>query len=481
MIARAHTGTSFGGLKRYLIDEEEERVSRVTEQHILRKDADWAVTQMRDTASQSSRIEAPVYHISVSFPEADETTHRERLSAMQTILSELGLEEHEALFVEHDDTGHDHLHAMVNRVHPREGTAWSPDNDWEKIEQVERRIEEQMGWERVAGFHARPEDAKAPTPALSDREAQKKKQGEVPFTEQVERLAREDFEEARTWMGLEQGLREKGLALNVDDRGGTVTNGERSTPLSAVDRQFSGPRLAERFGESYRAYEKRHKTDWNEKAWPGSAEGTTWGPDKSEEDFSLDIILEEDRDPSQMRTPVQKVLMQVTEAEAARWRGESREAAFRSEEVALHWENLELDERSDLREALHRGGNAILDDAVSHPSVESSRVGGAQSMEEPRSTEESRSIVEEDPRTDMNRSQRRRLALLRWLSRRDLEESTKESDRFQDILESYFGELEGNQLEEFKEHLTEEERRVLGKAQQQIRQHTRQHVHTLSR
>ncbi|MCP4051985.1 MAG: hypothetical protein GY739_02775, partial [Mesoflavibacter sp.] len=83
---------------------------------------------------------------------------------------------------------------------------------------------------------------------------------EKPFAGRVARAALPDFREAVSWEDLEERLAAHGLRLEPAPRGGgvNVTDGEERAGLARIDRTLSGPRLADRYGETLREYRKRH-------------------------------------------------------------------------------------------------------------------------------------------------------------------------------------------------------------------------------
>jgi len=264
MIGNAVTGASFAGLARYLTEGGEDRVAYVEAWNTFESDPMEVAKEMSDAAGLSSRVEKPVYHLSISFPVEDETTRDERLDVMREVLEDLGLADHHVFVAEHRDKAHPHVHAMVNRVQHRRraedcGKAWSTENDWEKIERSLRRIEQERGWRRVPGFHGRPEGEKKPAPAMSTGEV-RMLEGEgrdKAFAELVSELSGPDFEEAGSWEEREKRLAKKGLWIQGTDRGGVVTDGEERCKLSRVGRDYSRQRLSLRFRENYWDYRER--------------------------------------------------------------------------------------------------------------------------------------------------------------------------------------------------------------------------------
>jgi hypothetical protein len=66
--------------------------------------------------------------------------------------------------------------------------------------------------------------------------------------------------QATGWVELEAGLAELGYRLRPAERGSglMVTDGSRRVSLSKVDRNLSGPKLAARFGRTFRQHRGRH-------------------------------------------------------------------------------------------------------------------------------------------------------------------------------------------------------------------------------
>lgn len=172
-------------------------------------------------------------------------------AATQT-LDDLGLSEHQALIIAHNDHDYKHLHVMVNRVHPVKGTAWDRWMDYKKLEKSLRSLERAYGWKEVPGHHHQLEGQQKPEygNSLSRFECAQIKRGETPLYMLIREHAEHDFQEAQSWEELHQRLAEKGLTIQRGSRGrgGKVTDGYEYTNLSKIRRDFSMGRLEKRFG-----------------------------------------------------------------------------------------------------------------------------------------------------------------------------------------------------------------------------------------
>ena len=252
MIGKVTRGASFGGLAAYLTGRAE-RVAWTEPRYLLSTDPKEIAREMEAAAGQSGRVEKPVYHLSISFDEADRPSREQMRAAVEEVLKDLGLEEHQALLVAHGDAAHPHVHVMVNRVHPETGKAQPLSHDYAKVERSLRRLEEAWGMKRVAGHHAREAGAETPDRSRSRttgevREA--RRTGGPSFPDEVRQKAGRDLSEARSWGELAGRLERHGLRVEVRGRGMVITDGERVVRASRVVAEASGPRLARRFGQT---------------------------------------------------------------------------------------------------------------------------------------------------------------------------------------------------------------------------------------
>lgn len=255
MIGSAGTGADFRGLARYLLREREgeERVGWALVRN-LPGDERHAAALMEGTAAQNVRVEKPVYHLSLSAAPGEELSREQWEKVVDRVLRDLGLEEHQALVVRHTDAQHDHVHLMVNRVHPEHLKAWHNGHDFRRIERSLRGIEREMGLREVPGRHGRlagqerPERGAGPT---SGERREKERTGREAWAERVKFQVHEDLKEARSWPDLERRLAGHRLRLEKRGPGLVVTDGRRRVKASRLYRGASYGQLEKRFGMSF--------------------------------------------------------------------------------------------------------------------------------------------------------------------------------------------------------------------------------------
>ena len=168
------------------------------------------------------------------------------------VLADLGLAEHQALMVAHQDRAHPHVHLMVNRVHPETGVAWERWQDRPRIERTLRELERELGLREVAGRLYQLDGQEAPEPALltSGERRQAERTGEPAFPDRV-RAHLPELRAARSWTELEDRLAAHGLRLERKGQGLVITDGTHQVKASRVARDLSLRRLEERFRTPY--------------------------------------------------------------------------------------------------------------------------------------------------------------------------------------------------------------------------------------
>ncbi len=248
-------GTGFKGLASYLESGKDrqqwDRVDWVETRNLPTQDPQTAARIMAATARDSERTATPVYHLSISFDPGDPVDRDAMLRVADRTLRDLGLQDHQAVLVAHNDTAHPHVHLMVNRVHPETGRAWSNFRDYRRIEGSLREQEVEMGLRVVPGKHARVPGRNGAARARVPR-AQR---GDAAFLLDVQERAAPVLRRARTWEDVEQGLAQHGLGVRVNGGGMSVTDGRQQVKASEVGATFSRARLEQRFGpwHSHRA------------------------------------------------------------------------------------------------------------------------------------------------------------------------------------------------------------------------------------
>lgn len=153
MIPRIKTGASFKGAELYYLHDKrrdgervrltERRVAWTHTENTLSDDAAEAFAEMRKTAFDQpilkqlsgNRIDGrptdrPVMTVSLAWAPDQEPSKEHMIATGREFLRAMGWQEHQAVFVGHQDTKHPHFHIILNKVHPE--TGMTLDQSWTK-------------------------------------------------------------------------------------------------------------------------------------------------------------------------------------------------------------------------------------------------------------------------------------------------------------------------------------------------------------
>jgi hypothetical protein len=204
---------------------------------------------MRATAAANDRVQAPVYHLVVSF-HPDDVVHRHQMERVaDRLLAELKLTEHQVLIVAHRDREHPHMHLMVNRIHPETGRAWDRWKDWSITQRVLRQEERALGLVQTRGRLHDLDGLELPErPRTTSGELrQQARSGVDPLVERVRQHA-PDLRAADTWHDLHARLAAHDLRIERKGQGLVITDGVHEVKASRVHRELSFATLEHRLG-----------------------------------------------------------------------------------------------------------------------------------------------------------------------------------------------------------------------------------------
>ena len=261
MIAKTGTGGGFRGLANYM--ENENKMKFKETRNLTGDHKDHYIRMMEESASLSSRVEKPVWHLTLSYAETDNPSKKMMLEDADQVLEKMGLDEHQAVIVAHNDEDFEHLHVMVNRVHPVKGKAWNRWNDWDRAKAILRDIEKQRGYREVS------EKNWGKGKGLTNGEIHQWKDRGLegaPLKVRAQLYNFEGaFEKAESWKDIEDFLKEAGCRIKPKYPGGVIE--DRSTgkqmKLSRVDRKFSFGELQKEHGnyKEWKAQERARKRE----------------------------------------------------------------------------------------------------------------------------------------------------------------------------------------------------------------------------
>lgn len=158
----ARKGQSFKGAGLYYLHDKNastrERVVFTLTENLPTNDPDIALRMMAYTAMHQAELKRAsgaaatgrklaksVYTYSLSWAPDEQPSQAEMIEAARETMKLLGLDDHEALLVAHNDTDHPHVHIIANRVHPETGLAAKLSNDRLKLSNWAEAYEKKQG------------------------------------------------------------------------------------------------------------------------------------------------------------------------------------------------------------------------------------------------------------------------------------------------------------------------------------------------
>lgn len=158
----AAKGRSFKGAGLYYLHDKKaetaERVAFTYTENLPTDDAEKAIRLMAYTAMHQNEIKAAnggskagrkltasVLTYSLSWSPDEAPTAEQMIAAGRETLKALGMADHQAVMVAHNDEPHPHLHVIANRVHPETGKAATLSNDHLRLSEWAERYEKKHG------------------------------------------------------------------------------------------------------------------------------------------------------------------------------------------------------------------------------------------------------------------------------------------------------------------------------------------------
>ena len=225
--------------------------------------------EMLALAEDAVRTRDPINHYVLSWREGERPTPQQVEEAVDILVDEMGIEEHQLIYGLHADTDNWHLHVMVNRAYEDEETdrvkvrKINRGYDIDAVHRVGARIEWAQGWEVEANKRhrvladgtlertVRKETELAPGGPGQQQLDRERRTGEKSAVRSASELAAPIIAKAESWEKLHAGLAERGLRYERSDRartGAVVTIGEVTVKASRVSREATLRKLELRLG-----------------------------------------------------------------------------------------------------------------------------------------------------------------------------------------------------------------------------------------
>lgn len=251
MIGTIATTESFQNTLRYVARDRSQRIYANFSAGVM-GDVNEMAHQMDAKAELSDRVEKPCYHIAISPAADDELSKREWIDFTQDFLSEMELDDRQAVgWLHHDEEFPDgsprpHLHLVVNRVGGY-GQAYPTSWDYRKVDTVLRDLEESYDLESVTP--AEEIGVKRDTPGQVHRiETQQAnyRNPNHPCTEPPEPSKRSQIQSAID-AAIEESVSVEGIAGFLHQQGINTRFSKRGWSFEKDGIAFAGNQLGQRY------------------------------------------------------------------------------------------------------------------------------------------------------------------------------------------------------------------------------------------
>ncbi len=168
----AKSGKSFRGAGKYYLHDKaadrdvpselkpktDDRVAFMDTRNCVNDDPHHAIDEMWATAAAQTELKRaaglslggrkctdPVKTISLSWHPSETPTPEQMIAAADSYLTRMGWNEHQAVYVGHNDTAHPHIHIILNRVHPETGRVLDDRKDYRRAQEWALDYEKEHG------------------------------------------------------------------------------------------------------------------------------------------------------------------------------------------------------------------------------------------------------------------------------------------------------------------------------------------------
>lgn len=157
MIGKLVKGRGFRGALNYDLSKEG---GKILDTNMAGETPRQLATEFGEIRKLRPSLEKAVLHVSISAAPGEKLTDEQWRVIGQRYLKGMGLDQNQYVITKHNDTEHQHIHILVNRIR-FDGSVTSDSQDFKRQEAIMRELEEEFGLQRVAP--SQQAERKAPT------------------------------------------------------------------------------------------------------------------------------------------------------------------------------------------------------------------------------------------------------------------------------------------------------------------------------
>ena len=106
------------------------------------------IRQFNEVRNLNPKLQKPVQHITLSLPKGEQLSEARLREVAADCARDLGFEKNQYIVIQHRDTGHQHIHIVVNRV-GFDGKTVKDNHNYRKIADFCRKMELKFSLQKV--------------------------------------------------------------------------------------------------------------------------------------------------------------------------------------------------------------------------------------------------------------------------------------------------------------------------------------------
>lgn len=148
MTADQVKGKGFRGALTYNLEKVNKGVAKWLDTSFARHDERTIMDEVKMIRVLRPNLAKYFYHTSVNFPPHENLKDEQMVTIAKDYLEAMGFYQHQYAIFRHFDADHPHMHILVNRI-GYDGTVLSDSKDYQRSEQILRKLEKQYGLTEV--------------------------------------------------------------------------------------------------------------------------------------------------------------------------------------------------------------------------------------------------------------------------------------------------------------------------------------------
>lgn len=148
MTADLVKGKGFRGALCYNLKKVDQGVAKILDMSFVKATEQSIMKELQMVRVLRPNLAKYFYHTSVNFPPNEDLSDGQMKRIASDYLHEMGFDQHQFAVIRHFDADHPHFHLLVNRI-GYDGTVVSDSKDYQRTEQILRRLEKQYGLTEV--------------------------------------------------------------------------------------------------------------------------------------------------------------------------------------------------------------------------------------------------------------------------------------------------------------------------------------------